>query len=487
MLEKLRLVPVISMSAPTNLTDLLLSDKEPDYFTNLPAQPAISNTPPYQRTQSEQFNTKLNQVCGLLLQLTEEQRETNLLLRKLINEDNPGHYKLVQLSNQEKYVRYLVVLENDRSRPRMNCPICEEDVEITTAKRGGCKQQSFCGDYVVCNECTNDALQKIMRCPACCETYSNIPVPLCSHLAAVADSDAHLARKGSGNGCPVCNSKLVKEKCSHKCPRKELANYNMAKTILSERVFVLVKNPEACSDEEDRPCSHYCRCTKHNILFTNRNKGAKCRECTKESTKQRQLGKRKRKNDTSQSPEPCALSVTPPPSAPQDVKRFCTPNSYSPYVDMPPQSVAPQQLHPQQLRQMQAVRQQQIQQQLQQQQLQQQMQAAQQQGDPFFSPEQLHLSQEDMNNFTANNNSWLPNFNVRELGKKVYLDDLFKLTNQIPYSEGVVQFAKRVTNNLSNTLGFTHQDESQPPNSSNQQTNQTHPPNSQQPPRSSPR
>merc|ERR1712137_1245509 len=140
--------------------------------------------------------------------------------------------------------------------------------EITTTKRGGCKQQSFCGDYIVCNECTNDALSKVLRCPQCCETYSNIPVPLCSHLTAVTNSEGHLARKGSGSGCPICSHKLVKDKCPQDCARKDLPNYNMAKTILSERVFVLVKNPEACStQEDDRPCSHYCRCTKHNILF----------------------------------------------------------------------------------------------------------------------------------------------------------------------------------------------------------------------------
>jgi len=78
----------------------------------------------------------------------------------------------------------------------------------------------------------------------------------------------------------------------------------------------------------------------------------------------------------------------------------------------------------------------------------------------------------------------LPSFNVRTLGKKVNFDDLFKLTGQIPYSEGVVEFGKRVTNNLSSTLGFTYPETNadSESNPSPTETQKNHP-DPQKPPR----
>jgi hypothetical protein len=420
------------MALPQELSQPLLSQGE-GLFASFEA-PLLSSVRE-EDNPVRQLDAKLNQVCLLLLQLTDEQRETNTLLRRLINEDNPGSFQILQLSNQDNYTRFLVVLENDRSRPRMSCPLCNEDVEITTNKKGGCKQQSFCGDYVVCNECTNDALGKVIRCPLCCEAYSNIPVPLCSHLDALIETEGHLARKGSGSGCPVCSGKLVKDKCALDCPRKDLANYHMAKSVLSERVFVLVKNPEACTNEnDDRPCSHYCRCTKHNILFTNRNRGARCRECTKESTRERNLGKRMRSDS-----QGAAVGPVPTPLTSSDPFPFppLAPGSFRDgHQSAPTANAVLQHARAQQEMQQQLLRQQMF---------------------PEHQPspqEGLERSFQSYPNSSAPSH-WLPlgglSFNnVKELGR-VHLDDLLE---RIPYSEGVKEFGKRVTSNLTNTLGF---------------------------------
>ena len=52
----------------------------------------------------------------------------------------------------------------------------------------------------------------------------------------------------------------------------------------------------------------------------------------------------------------------------------------------------------------------------------------------------------------SSQNTWLSLNNVKELGKRVHLDDLF---DRIPYSEGVMEFGKRVTS----SLGFGGEDQ----------------------------
>lgn len=390
----------------TNLPNASLGMVDPQHYLG-----NLHMIPTQQIPSAEaQLNDTLNRVCELLSSLTEEQRQTNNLLRKLINQDVPSGFKLVKLGSADKpYLRYLIVLDNERSRPRIDCPICNENVEVTTAKRGGCKQQSFCGDYVVCNECSNDALQKILRCPACCKTYSNISVPICEHLAAATETEGHLARKGSGSGCPLCSNKLVKDKCPQNCARKDLADFNIAKTILADKIFVLVKNPEACTDDNDRPCSHYCRCTKHNILFTNRNKGAKCRECTKESSKQRSspaatttqqpLTSTKRKRNSNTTPNTSKIkSNTSQPAA----KRYCVspPHPTDLQSDMPFEFL----------------------------------------DQPLEQKQEIPIPEESYSYWPFPNISFP---NVKELGRKVptNFDELFE---RIPYSEGVVELGKRV-------------------------------------------
>lgn len=385
----------------------MLQGKEMQLFTSIPQNhhqvPGPQIVPP---TTAETLNNKLQQVCSLLVQLTEEQKQTNVLLRKMLSNETTGGYKLIKLVNQDNSMRILVVLESDKSRPRLDCPICHEDVEITTAKRGGCKQQSFCGDYIVCNECSNDALQKILRCPNCCESYSNIPVPLCKHLTDASVTEGHLARKGSGSGCPVCANKLVKERCPENCSRKDLPDYNQAKTILSDRIFVLVKNP-SCTEEVDRPCIHYCRCPIHNILFTNRNKGAKCREC-KEGTKPPKItGKRKRARTKSTS----TSAVTQQPAQPRPNFPIQPDNHTTTLQSIPPPPLP--------------------------------------MGDPhdLTSVQDLEypLSLDHPINTPRNVSDW--NWlNIKELGKKVSFDELI---DRIPY-EGVIDFGKRV----SSSFGF---------------------------------
>ena len=155
------------------------------------------------------------------------------------------------------------------------------------------------------------------------------------------------------------------------------------------------------------------------FVFTNRNKGAKCRDCTKEANKQRSLGKRKRNSTDT------GTGTIQPTMPAKDIKNFTVPvqDTFVPQIQELPSNMVPPTLQQQ-----------------------------------FYSP---YPNQDPYATVDSMNNSWLPRFsNVKELGKKVHLDDIFE---RIPYSEGVMEFGKRVTTNLSSTLGstlgFTYSDE----------------------------
>ena len=160
------------------------------------------------------------------------------------------------------------------------CSHCKRSQSISdqaTSKR----ISTSCEHYTPCNECRCRVVRQLLRCPTCCMELVG-KYPGCSSECLQNCQDAGIGLATSG--CPRCDSKLVKEKCSTPCNRRTSQEYHEARSRLNQMTAVLVLRPDHCGLLDTiaigtRPCSHYSMCPIHHTIRKGRACRAQCPKC----------------------------------------------------------------------------------------------------------------------------------------------------------------------------------------------------------------